>query len=332
MDPAALDYQLPQSAIAQQPAEPRDAARLLVDRGRHGGVEHLRVSDLPSLLGPGDLLVLNDTRVLPARLQLRRDSGGRVELLLLERRGGDLWEALARPARKLGPGTELLDDAGAVVGVVVDQLGEGVFDVRIEADAQRMGEVALPPYIREPLADAERYQTVYARRPGSAAAPTAGLHITEELLDRCRARGVAVAALDLAIGLDTFRPITEQAVEAHRMHSEAYAVPEQTWEACRSARRVVAVGTTVVRALEATAASGELEGRTALFIREGFAFQVVDVLLTNFHLPRTTLLALLDAFMGPRWRDLYEEALREGYRFLSFGDAMLVERSGSDRG
>ena len=184
----------------------------------------------------------------------------------------------------------------------------------------------LPPYVHAKLAEPERYQTVFARRPVSAAAPTAGLHLTEALLERCRERGIDFATIELAVGLDTFRPVTEAHVEDHAMHTEAYVVPPKTMQACAAATRVVAVGTTVVRALEATAATRASEGRTDLFITRGFSFQVVDVLLTNFHVPRTTLLALIDAFVGPRWRELYEVALASGYRFLSFGDAMLVER------
>jgi S-adenosylmethionine:tRNA ribosyltransferase-isomerase len=212
------------------------------------------------------------------------------------------------------------------VAVVGDDLGDGRRVITIEGDVEAAGEVPLPPYIHGPLADPERYQTVYARRPGSAAAPTAGLHLTDEVLERCRGRGVEVAAVDLAVGVDTFRPITEDRVEDHAIHREAYAIPEATMAACDRAGRVVAVGTTVVRALESVAATGELSGRTALFIHGDYPFRVVDVLLTNFHLPRTTLLALIDAFVGPRWRRLYDAARAGGYRFLSFGDAMLLTR------
>jgi len=189
--------------------------------------------------------------------------------------------------------------------------------------------VPLPPYIHEPLDDGERYQTVYARRAASAAAPTAGLHLTDAVLARCQQAGAAVAAIELVVGLDTFRPITEDDVDAHPMHTESYVVPEATWARCQRAERVLAVGTTVVRALETVARSGEREGRSDLFIRDGFEFRVVDRLLTNFHVPRTTLVALVDAFIGPRWRALYEIALNEGYRFLSFGDCMLLERAAS---
>jgi S-adenosylmethionine:tRNA ribosyltransferase-isomerase len=193
-------------------------------------------------------------------------------------------------------------------------------------DPEAFGTIPLPPYITEPLADPERYQTVYANRPGSVAAPTAGLHLSKDVLDRCRARGIDVAAVELVVGLDTFRPITADRPEDHVMHSERYEVPDATMEACRNANRVVAVGTTSVRALEAAAATGELTGRTDLFIHGDYPFKVVDVLLTNFHLPRSSLLLLLAAFCGERWRDLYETALASGYRFLSFGDAMMVAR------
>jgi S-adenosylmethionine:tRNA ribosyltransferase-isomerase len=215
---------------------------------------------------------------------------------------------------------------GELIVEALTDLGDGCWRVRVEGDLTHGGEMPLPPYIHQPLSEPERYQTVYARRAVSAAAPTAGLHLTEEVLDRCRAKGIGLATVELAIGLDTFRPVTSKRLEDHPMHSEAYEVPEDTMAACAAAERVVAVGTTVVRALESALATGDLSGRTELFIRPGFEFRVVDVLLTNFHLPKTTLLAMIEAFVGPRWRDLYETALREGYRFLSFGDAMLVER------
>jgi S-adenosylmethionine:tRNA ribosyltransferase-isomerase len=325
MDAAALDYDLPEDAIAQVPVEPRDAARLLVDGGPGRRPRHHVVADLPDLLRPGDLLVLNDTRVRPARLRLRRPGGGPAEVLLLDPGEGGRWEALVRPGRKLRPGTRLEGPDG-LVAVVGDDLGAGRRVVTIEGDVEAAGELPLPPYIHVPLADPERYQTVYARRAASAAAPTAGLHLTDDVLARCRDRGVDMAVVELAVGLDTFRPMTESRVEDHVIHREAYAVSEATMAACDRADRVVAVGTTVVRALESAAATGELSGHTALFIHGDYRFRVVDVLLTNFHLPRTTLLALIDAFVGPRWRHLYEIAQADGYRFLSFGDAMLLTR------
>lgn len=326
----SYDYSLPEEAIAQRPAEPRDSARLLVAVDPAGAVTHRTVADLPDLLGPGDLLVVNDSRVIPARLLLEKPTGGQAEVLLLEPVGrSGSWQALVRPARRLPPGTVLQAGGRAAleVGPVFDADGRRLVQVLDQEAVDAAGQVALPPYVREPLADPERYQTVYASKPGSVAAPTAGLHLTPELLARCEAAGAGVARVDLAVGLGTFRPITADRIEAHHMHEERYSVPVATTRRCAEARRVVAVGTTTVRALEAAAATGRRSGRTDLFIRPGFRFQVVDVLLTNFHLPRSSLLVMLEAFAGPRWRQIYETALAEGYRFLSFGDAMLVGRS-----
>jgi S-adenosylmethionine:tRNA ribosyltransferase-isomerase len=336
-----FDYELPPERIAQTPIEPRDAARLLVDRGA-GSPEHRLVRDLPEILRPGDLLVVNETKVLPARLALRRATGGVAEVLVLEPLDGErkVWEALVRPARRLKPGERLVARDGRPVIEIgerrpagdtftVTVLGE-VGDLDALAVLDEHGEMPLPPYITERLADPDRYQTVYAREAGSAAAPTAGLHFTPELLDRLRGRGVEIADVDLVVGLDTFRPVSEDDPSRHRMHTERYRVPAATIERCHRVRtdggRVVAVGTTTVRALESAATRGELEGRTDIFIRAGYDWQLVDVLMTNFHLPRTTLLMMIDAFVGARWRSLYAEALREGYRFLSFGDAMLLDR------
>ena len=330
---AQFDYRLPQGAIAQQPMEPRTAARLLVDlEPPRASPVHDTVGNLTEYLQPGDVLVLNETRVLPARLALRKPTGGAAEVFLLEQpdpADPRAWVALVRPGRRLPPGSRLVADDGAPVVEVGDAVGvDGERRVRLLADPDAHGEVPLPPYIHEPLADPERYQTVYARTPGSVAAPTAGLHLTADLLDAIRAKGVDVRTVDLKVGLGTFRPITADRLDDHVMHEERYAVPEATLEACRRARRVVAVGTTTVRALESAARTGRLEGRTDLFITPGFEFRVVDVLLTNFHQPRSSLLVLLSAFTGhDRWRSLYELALAEGYRFLSFGDAMLVSRA-----
>jgi len=291
-------------------------------------IAHRQVVDLPSQLGAGDLLVVNETKVLPARLHLRKHTGGAVEVLLLEARqpGGREWEALVRPGRRVAPGARLLA-ANEEVVEVGEHLEGGRRVVTLLADdvAERFGGVPLPPYIHRPLDDPDRYQTVYATRPGSVAAPTAGLHLDTDVLDRCVAAGAAIARVDLAVGLDTFRPV-EGALDDHKMHTERFSVPDETLAACKEARRVIAIGTTTVRALE-SAARGAHEGRTDLFIRPGFDFEVVDVLLTNFHLPKSTLLVLLAAFCGPRWRDLYDVALAEGYRFLSFGDCMLVSRA-----
>jgi len=330
MSMRSFDYDLPAEAIAQTPVEPRDAARLLVATDEGGTVAHMRVSDLPELLDDGDVLVVNETRVLPARLHLQKPTGGAVEVLLLEPRDeAGTWEALVRPSRRLAAGTMLHagDDLDVEVG---ERLADGRRAVRLHtgdpmAALAAHGEAPLPPYIHAPLADSERYQTVYAAKAGSVAAPTAGLHLTDDVLARCRARGIEVSKVDLAVGLDTFRPVTAERAEEHQIHSERYRVPRETLDACQKANRVVAVGTTTVRALE-SAAGGRLEGRTSLFIHGDYDFQVVDVLLTNFHLPRSSLLLLLASFAGDRWRGLYEAALAEGYRFLSFGDAMLISR------
>ena len=329
---ADYDYCLPEEAIAQVPAEPRDSARLLVATGP--AVEHRRVRDLADYVGAGDLIVVNDTRVLPARLHLRKPSGGGAEVLLLEPEGDECWSALVRPSRRLPPGTVLVAPDGlAVLEVGERRDGGSTRQVRLLAEPWGYGEIPLPPYLHQGIADPERYQTVYASRPGSVAAPTAGLHLTEAVLDACRARGAGLARVELVVGLDTFRPVLVEDPAEHAMHSESYRVPSTTWQACARTRaagaRVIAIGTTTVRALESAASTGQLEGRTSLYIRDPFEFAVVDVLLTNFHLPRSTLLLMVEAFAGPRWRELYRLALVEDYRFLSFGDAMLLARSGA---
>jgi S-adenosylmethionine:tRNA ribosyltransferase-isomerase len=312
MKATELDYHLPQELIAQHPAERRDDSRLLVYERATGATRHRTFRELPEELD-GELLVVNDTRVVAARLHLERASGGAAEVLLVERLDGDLWEGLARPSKRLR--------AGEVLGPVelVEHLGEGRWRLRLHGDPQ--GEAPLPPYITEPLADPERYQTVYARDPGSAAAPTAGLHFTEELL----ARLPAPAHVTLHIGLDTFRPLAVDDLDAHELHGERYAVEPAEWERIRAAERVLAVGTTTVRTLETLARGAPLSGRTELFVRPPFEFRRVDALLTNFHLPRSTLLALVMAFAGAEeTRELYRIAVAERYRFYSFGDAMLV--------
>lgn len=341
MDAEELDYALPAGSIAQTPIEPRDAARLLVDEGSSVAPTHRHVFDLADLLEPGDVLVVNDTRVIPARLHLRKPTGGAVEVLLLEHRPDGDWEALVRPSRRVPDGMRLRPDvtgsavgsegeAAVEVGPVLGDDGRRLVTLHGEGDAldlvTRLGEVPLPPYIHEPLADPERYQTVFADRPGSVAAPTAGLHLTDALLARCRAKGVRIVTIDLVVGLGTFRPIQTDRVEDHPMHAEHYRIPPDAAAVLGTpvAGRVVAMGTTVVRALESWAATGEVEGDTRLFIHGDYEFAVVDALLTNFHVPRSSLLALVQAFSGPRWRELYASALAEGYRFLSFGDAMLL--------
>jgi S-adenosylmethionine:tRNA ribosyltransferase-isomerase len=331
---ADFDYVLPEDRIAQTPVEPRDAAKLLVDRGSDAP-EHRHVHDLPELLREGDLLVLNETRVIPARLRLHRETGGAAEVLLLEpwdaaRR---TWEALVRPGGKLRVGEYLLAGGSPLVRVGERTPAGDTFWVELIGDddpvvlLDRHGEMPLPPYIQAPLTDPDRYQTVFAREPASAAAPTAGLHFTPALFDRLAEVGVPTATVELVVGLDTFQPISADDPLEHPMHTERYRVPTSTSEACRAADRVVAVGTTAVRALESAAATGESAGRTDLFIHRGFEWNVVDLMMTNFHLPRTTLLMMVDAFVGPRWRTLYEAALAADYRFLSFGDAMLLDRS-----
>ncbi len=334
-----FDYDLPPDRIAQTPIEPRDSARLLVDRGDRAP-DHRHVRDLVEILRPGDLLVVNETKVLPARLALRRTTGGAAEVLLLEPLDGErrTWEALVRPGRKLKPGETLFAEDGTPVVEIGHRTETGdTFTVSLIGSVDSLdlldahGEMPLPPYITERLDDQDRYQTVYARHPGSAAAPTAGLHFTSELLTRLADAGVEQAKVELVVGLDTFRPIGVDDPLQHRMHTERYRVPAETLDRCRAVRadggRVVAVGTTSVRALESAAGRGELEGRTDIFIHRGYEWQVVDLLMTNFHMPRTTLLLMIDAFVGSRWRSLYDDAQQAGYRFLSFGDAMLLDRS-----
>ena len=312
MRTSELDYELPAELIAQRPLERRDDSRLLVYERSTGRIEHARFRDLPSALARESIVVVNDTRVLPARLRLLRPGGGEAEVLLLERLEGELWEALARPSRRLKEGMQL----GPVQ--LVESLGQGRWRVRLEGAPA--GEAPLPPYITEPLADPERYQTVYADREGSAAAPTAGLHFTPDLLAE-----LDVERVTLHVGLDTFRPITADALEEHELHSERYEVEAASWARIERAPHVTAVGTTTVRVLESIARGGSLSGRTSLFITPGFDFARVNALVTNFHLPRSSLLALVMAFAGvEETRRLYALAIEERYRFYSFGDAMLI--------
>jgi S-adenosylmethionine:tRNA ribosyltransferase-isomerase len=331
METSALEYELPPELIAQRPVERRDESRLLVYDRASGDIRHRRFSELAEELSPDELVVVNDTRVIPARLRLRRPGGGEAEVLLLEHVGPDgIWEGLARPSRRLRPGQRL----GPVE--LLEPLGEGRWRLRLEGEPA--GEAPLPPYITETLDDPERYQTVYARQEGSAAAPTAGLHFTPELLGR-----LDVERVTLHVGLDTFRPVEAETLEEHPIHSERYEVEPSAWERIRGADRVLAVGTTTVRVLEtlasnnllqgsfaapgagSEASNNLLQGRTGLFITPGFEFKRVDSLLTNFHLPRSTLLALVMAFAGvEETRRLYELAIEERYRFYSFGDAMLI--------
>jgi S-adenosylmethionine:tRNA ribosyltransferase-isomerase len=329
-------YDLPGTAIAQVPAEPRDAARLLVVEG----LLDRRFADLPDLLEPGDLVVVNRTRVRKARLRgHKEEGGGRVEALLL-RPTAEGWEALVRPARRLRPGIHLAFGGIRATVLAGPDRGQAMLALDtggtpLEEALEHWGEIPLPPYFTGRLPDPERYQTVFAARPGSAAAPTAGLHFTPAVMRRLGERGIDVSAVDLGIGVDTFRPIAEAYLEEHRMHREDYLVDGETAEAVDAARRrggrVVAVGTTVVRALEsAVDETGEVRAgarSTDLFITPGYSFRVVDLLVTNFHVPGSTLVVLIAAFMGEGWREAYRVALERGYRFLSFGDSMLVGRA-----
>jgi S-adenosylmethionine:tRNA ribosyltransferase-isomerase len=347
---ADFDYLLPRAAIAQVPVEPRDAARLLVvDRGAsnagHPALAHRAFRDVGELLRPGDLLVVNQSRVIPARLAARRAGGGVAEILLLRPLddGTDRWEALVRPSRRIAVGAQLTVRSGDRVEVG-ERLDDGTRAVRFERDARDImaeaGEMPLPPYIRDRSTTAERYQTVYARPPGSAAAPTAGLHFTPELLRSLEAAGVRRATVTLHIGLDTFRPLEGEFVDEHRIHREWYEIPAASRaaivEARRAGGRVVAVGTTSVRVLETAARGGGRSGWTDLYITPPHRFRAVDALITNFHLPRSSLLLLVTAFVQAGMsaatpleaRDTllaaYRRALADGYRFYSFGDAMFI--------
>lgn len=334
METADFFYELPREAIAQRPVTPRHAARLLDTRDLTDGT----FLDLPGLLDPGDLVVVNSTRVRAARLRGRKaETGGAVELLLLDDGGDGRWEALVRPARRIHAGTRLAFGSLEVTvetepreGTAVVRFGDGV---DVEAAVAAMGEVPLPPYITEGPVDPDDYQTIFAERVGSAAAPTAGLHISDAVLAEFERHGVGVATLDLSVGLDTFRPISEPRLEDHRMHRERYTIPEATAEKIGRTRssggRIVALGTTVVRAIESAVTDGQVvpgSAETDLFITPGHEF-FIDGLVTNFHVPGSTLIVMIAAFVGHRWRMIYETALERGYRFLSFGDAMYAERS-----
>jgi S-adenosylmethionine:tRNA ribosyltransferase-isomerase len=332
---ADFDYRLPADCIAQEAIEPRDASRLLV----LPGLEDRWFRDLPELLDAGDLLVVNRTRVRPARLHGHRSgTGGKVELLLTKHVAGADWEALVRPARRMRPGVRI--ECRSLDAVVTGEPAGGVVPVRIEPRDDLTveeaivagGDVPLPPYFRGSLPDPERYQTMFAASSGSAAAPTAGLHFTPGLVEALAERGVAITEVELDVGLDTFRPMSGETVAEHTMHRERFHIPAEAVRAVARVRqeggRVVAVGTTTVRTLEAAAtADGSVRSgsaETGLFITPGYCFRVVDALITNFHAPRTSLIALVAAFAGPQWRPAYAHALAGGYRFLSFGDAMFI--------
>jgi S-adenosylmethionine:tRNA ribosyltransferase-isomerase len=330
-----FDYALPPERIAQTPIEPRDAARLMVLDRQNGTTRHQYVRDLPELLRPGDLVVANRSRVLPARVAGTLRGGGHAELLLLRRLSAARWEALCRPARRLRAGDRVHVKDGLDV-TIVGVRPEGVREIDVisrddDPDAALLaaGSTPLPPYIRRWTGDPERYQTVFADTEGSAAAPTAGLHLTRELLERLGERGIGFATVVLHVGLDTFRPVTEVDPREHVIHREWYTLPPQTVEHIRQTRRqggrIVAVGTTVVRSLESWSTTGQLAGWTDLFILPGYRFAAVDVLMTNFHLPQSSLLMLVSAFAGrDRVLAAYADAIRLRYRFYSFGDAMLI--------
>ena len=332
-------YDLPEERIAQTPVEPRDHSRLMVLNRAEHTIEHKHFYDIIDYLNPGDALVINETRVIPARLIGERPSGGACEILLLKQLAPKRWEALVRPGKKLRPGAEVSFGGGRLTariaeiveggGRIVDFTCEGT----MEAALDELGEMPLPPYIHEKLKNRERYQTVYARQEGSAAAPTAGLHFTPELLERIRAKGIDVIPVLLHVGLGTFRPVKVENVEEHEMHSEYFEVTEDAARRVNAARergcRVVAVGTTSVRTLESAAEDGKLiakKGDTQIFIRPGYEYQMVDALITNFHLPGSTLMMLVSALYDrERILDAYRVAVEDEYRFFSFGDAMLIE-------
>ncbi len=323
-----LDYNLPEALIAQTPVEPRDSSRLMVVDVKSGEISHHIFRDLPRFLRPGDAVVLNETKVLPARLIARKPSGGKVELLFLRDLGGP-WEVLASPSKRLKPGLNLL--VGDEDLWLVEALGDGRWKIKgrdVPATLGRSGHMPLPPYIRSTAETERAYQTVYARTPGSAAAPTAGFHFTDGLLERV-GEVARIARVTLHVGTGTFTPLRTENVQDHRMHAEHYSVPAGAARAVEAADRVVAVGTTVARTLESWVASGEREGESELFVYPGYEWRAVDTLLTNFHLPRSSLLAMVMSFAGVELvREAYRVAVERRYRFYSFGDAMLLVDGG----
>lgn len=334
------DYTLPKELIAQTPVEPRDCSRLFVLK-RDGSYEHKIFKDILDYLHPGDVLVRNNTRVIPARIYgEKQGTGAKIEFLLLKRLCMDTWEIILRPAKRTKVGTKIVFGNGLLIGEIREEKPDGnrivqfTYDGVFEDILDRIGNMPLPPYITERLADKERYQTVYAKEEGSCAAPTAGLHFTNELLDRIRAKGVLIADVLLHVGLGTFRPVSEKTIEAHKMHSEYYQVSQETADLINQAKargnRIVSVGTTSTRVLETVATRhGKViadEGETDIFIYPGYSFKVIDSLITNFHLPQSTLVMMVAALCGrERILDAYACAVREKYRFFSFGDAMLIE-------
>jgi S-adenosylmethionine:tRNA ribosyltransferase-isomerase len=335
-----FDYQLPQEYIAQEPAEPRDSSKLLVLERKSGRLFHRVFCDIAEILRPTDVLVLNDTRVIPARLFGRRkDTGGSMEVLLLTRQTPDIWEVLTRPGRRAKSGKRFVFGNGELEAEVIDITASGnrimrfSFDGSFEDVLERLGKIPLPPYIKTELRDTGKYQTVYSRESGSVAAPTAGLHFTSRLLESLDKMGVQTVYVTLHVGLGTFRPVSEETIEDHKMHREYYKVGTRAAECVNAAkdegRRIIAVGTTSVRILETVAeASGRIapaEGWTDIFIYPGYEFRCVDGLITNFHLPKSTLLMLVSAFAGrENIMNAYKTAVTRGYTFFSFGDAMLI--------
>ncbi|MCD7868911.1 MAG: tRNA preQ1(34) S-adenosylmethionine ribosyltransferase-isomerase QueA [Clostridiales bacterium] len=334
-------YDLPKELIAQDPLEDRSASRLLHLSRQDGHMEHRHFTDILEYLNPGDCLVINDTKVIPARLYGHREkTGGAVEILLLRRRGKDVWECLVKPGKKARPGARILFGGGILTGEILEMAQEGnrliqfQYEGIFEEVLDQLGEMPLPPYITHKLKDKNRYQTVYAKNDGSAAAPTAGLHFTEELLEQVREKGVKIAHVTLHVGLGTFRPVKVEDVESHHMHSEFYVVEEEEVKLINDTKkaggRVICVGTTSCRTLESAAGEDGIlqsgSGWTDIFIYPGYRFKMMDGLITNFHLPESTLLMLVSAFAGKeRVMKAYEEAVREQYRFFSFGDAMLID-------
>lgn len=333
-------YELPQELIAQTPLKDRSSSRLMVLDKNSGAIEHKHFYDLTDYLNEGDALILNDTKVLPARLYgMREDTGGAIEFLLLHKKTLDTWEVILKPGRRAKPGTKFVFGNGELRAEVLDIVNDGnrlvkfSYDGVFEEVLDRLGEMPIPPYITEKLQDKNRYQTVYAKNPGSAAAPTAGLHFTPELLEKIKSEGVQIGYLTLHVGLGTFRPVKAEEITDHKMHSEFYILPEETAELVNrtkaAGKRVISVGTTATRVLETVGEAGlplkEQTGWTDIFIYPGKEFHVIDSLITNFHLPESTLIMLVSALAGREHiLNAYHEAVRERYRFFSFGDAMLI--------
>ncbi|MDD6637332.1 MAG: tRNA preQ1(34) S-adenosylmethionine ribosyltransferase-isomerase QueA [Lachnospiraceae bacterium] len=341
MDVKDFDYELPEELIAQDPLEDRSSSRLMVLDRKTGDVEHRHFRDILDYLNPGDCLVINNTKVIPARLYgAKEDTQAKIEVLLLKRKENDVWETLVKPGKKAKPGTRIVFGDGLLVGEVIDVVEEGNrliqfhYDGIFEEILDQLGQMPLPPYITHQLQDKNRYQTVYAKYDGSAAAPTAGLHFTKELLSAVKEKGVDIAEVTLHVGLGTFRPVKVENVLDHHMHSEFYMVSAEAAEkinhAKESGHRVISVGTTSTRTLESAAdESGRLKeasGWTEIFIYPGYQFKVIDALITNFHLPQSTLVMLVSALAGREHvLDAYKLAVQEKYRFFSFGDAMLIK-------